>query len=89
MLDHLADLESDFSAIHHRDWRTMASPQFFRMAERLPAYQGMMRVVVEREADRRQKHFGTTEVIPLTAGMARDVPEFDGLIEYSTVTTTN
>jgi hypothetical protein len=71
-LDHLDDLESDFSAIHGvRNMLALPAPQFFRMAERMPAYQGMMRSVVEREAHRRQEHIGTAEVVPLTPEMAR------------------
>jgi hypothetical protein len=65
----------------------MPAPKFFRMAERLPAYQGMMRNVVEQEANRRRDHVGTAEVIPLTADMARgglvDIPG----VEYVQVKT--
>ncbi len=88
-LDHLDDLESDFSAIHGiSDMLAMPAPKFFRMAERLPAYRGMVRNVVEQEAHRRREKFGTAEVIPLTPEMARGMPGLEGMIEHSTATTT-
>jgi hypothetical protein len=89
VLDHLNDLESDFWAIHGiRDmWTELTCAQFFRMAERLPAYQGVMATIVEQEVHRRREHFGTAEVIPLTADMTRN-PDLAGMIEYSTVEAT-
>jgi hypothetical protein len=41
---YLADIESDMSAVHRIDdiW-SMPSARFFRLAHRLPAYQGVMR----------------------------------------------
>lgn len=41
---HLADIESDMSAIHRVDdiWQ-MPPARFFMLAHRLPAYQGVMR----------------------------------------------
>ena len=82
ILDHLDDLESDFSAIHGiRDMWRMPSPQFFRMAERMPHYQGAMRDFVENEAHRRREHIGTAHVIPLTPETARALPP--GLVEFS------
>lgn len=43
MLEHLADLASDFSAIHGiRDMLSLPGPVFFSLAYRLSAYQGVM-----------------------------------------------
>lgn len=43
MLEHLADLESDFSALHRiDDMGELPSDRFFRMAYRLAAYGGVM-----------------------------------------------
>lgn len=42
MLDHLDDLESDFSVFHRvDDIYAMDSRRFFRLAERIFAYQGV------------------------------------------------
>jgi hypothetical protein len=52
VLDHLADIESDFSVFHRiEDPWSMPGPKFFRYAVRLPAYAGVMaaRVAVEQE----------------------------------------
>lgn len=44
MLSHLADLESDFSAIHRiTDMYALDGPRFFQMAYRLPVYEGVLR----------------------------------------------
>lgn len=53
MLNHLADVESDFSAIHRIDniW-DMDSARFFKLAERLAAYQGTIRMRAESQAVR-------------------------------------
>lgn len=87
-LDHLDDLESDFSAIHGiRDMLALPAPQFFRMAVRMPHYQGALRDYVEGEATRRRDHIGTAEVIPLTADLARGgLTELPG-VEYVQVKT--
>lgn len=44
MLDHLDDIESDLSVFHRVDdmW-AMDGPRFFRLAVRLPAYEGVVR----------------------------------------------
>jgi hypothetical protein len=51
VLDHLADIESDLSAIHRVDnmW-SMPATRFLRLAERLVAYPGVMRARAEMEA---------------------------------------
>lgn len=58
MLDHLADLESDFSVFHHidididaDDFGGLSAPRFFRLAERIFAYAGVLqaRVIAEQQ----------------------------------------
>ncbi|MFJ9771240.1 hypothetical protein ACIRVF_08345 [Kitasatospora sp. NPDC101157] len=45
MLDHLDDLASDFSVFHRiADITLLDGPTFFRLAWRMPAYEGVMRV---------------------------------------------
>ena len=53
MRDHLADLASDFSAIHGiRDMLSLPGPVFFALAYRLSAYQGVMAArAAEQEAE--------------------------------------
>lgn len=53
MLDHLADLASDFSAVHGiRDMLALPGPTFFALAYRLSAYQGVMALrAAEQEAE--------------------------------------
>lgn len=49
-LDHLADLESDFSVFHRvEDIYNLDGPRFFQFAERIFAYKGVMRARVEAE----------------------------------------
>jgi hypothetical protein len=52
VIDHLDDLESDFSAIHRvDDIYDLDGPQFFKKAWRMSAYQGVMRMRLEAEAE--------------------------------------
>ncbi len=69
MLKHLRDIESDMSAIHRIDniWE-MDGPRFFRLAYRLPAYQGVMRMLAEEQAMRQEKRTGSRSVIPVGSG---------------------
>jgi len=50
----LADLESDFSAIHGiRDpYEELTGPQYFQMAYRMSAYKGVIRALLEMEAEK-------------------------------------
>lgn len=42
-VNHLADIESDFSVFHRvDDPLSLSGPRFFRMAHRLPAYSGVL-----------------------------------------------
>lgn len=67
MIHHLADVESDMSAIHGiRNIYDLEAGYFFRLARRLPAYQGVMRSVVESEMTREQRRKGNAErIVPL------------------------
>lgn len=54
-VDHLADIESDFSVFHRvDDCLSLAGPEFFRKAYRLSAYAGVMqaRAMAEHEHSR-------------------------------------
>lgn len=56
MLDHLDDLESDFSAIHRiSDIYALDGPRFFKLAYRMSAYQGVMRMRTEEQMSREQE----------------------------------
>ena len=52
---HLADIESDMSAVHRvDDIYSMPAPKFFSLAWRLPHYQGVMRdrvIALQREQE--------------------------------------
>jgi hypothetical protein len=80
---YLADLESDFSAIHHiiidfdgREYGGISSRRFFLMAERLPAYQGVMqaRLMAEhqRQEEQRKGGRGATSAPTIDAGAGPD-----------------
>jgi hypothetical protein len=61
VLDHLADLESDFSRYHRvDDIYALDGPRFFRMAWRLSVYGGVMamRVEAQREAQNPEPRTG-------------------------------
>ena len=97
-LDHLADLESDFSAIHGRrididrnEWDGLTGPQFFRMAYRMAAYKGVIRAHVENERERVDRmNEGATpvaltpEMVAGTAGPAsqQDTAALATLIDF-------
>lgn len=56
VLDHLADLEADFLAWYRIDnLEQMESAKFFRLAERVAAYDGVMRARVLQEAEQQKK----------------------------------
>lgn len=53
MLDYLDDLESDFSVFHRvDDIYSLDGPRFFRLALRLPAYEGVLRMRFMEEYER-------------------------------------
>lgn len=69
MLRYLADVESDMSAIHRvEDIWSMEAGKFFRYARRLPAYQGIMRSIAERQAQQEHERTGGLKAIPVPAG---------------------
>lgn len=65
VLDYLADIESDMSAVHRvDDIHTMSSEKFFRLAERLVHYQGAVRdMVLARRAGETPDHVTPTPAI--------------------------
>lgn len=69
MLKHLGDIESDLSAFHRIDdmW-DMEAGRFFRLAYRLPAYQGAMRARAEAQALEEQKRHGGRDVVQVGSG---------------------
>lgn len=73
--DHLADIESDMSAIHRIDdiWQ-MKPARFFQFAYRLPAYRGVMREVALAEQRDRKPESGPVAARP-TAAPAPRAPE--------------
>jgi hypothetical protein len=67
VVDHLADLESDFSVFHRvDDPLSLPGPEFFRKAFRLSAYSGVMAARVMAA----QERSGST-----TAGVSRPAEE--------------
>lgn len=69
----LDDIESDMSALHRIDDITsLDGPRFFRLAWRLPAYEGAMRARLQAERDEqpRQSAAGAPLGPPPSAGSA-------------------
>ncbi|KPM55731.1 hypothetical protein ACG83_10660 [Frankia sp. R43] len=97
VLDHLADIESDLSAIHRiEDMYALSGPRFFRLAWRLAAYRGVMRMRAEELALEHQRH-SSSPCDPRVAGRSdssagapervgdeelRHSSRFAGLIEW-------
>lgn len=55
ILDYFEDIQCDFIAIYRMRWdETRDSPEFFRLATRLPKYQGALRTTLEMEAREEQ-----------------------------------
>jgi hypothetical protein len=69
VIRHLPDIESDLSAVHRIDdmW-SLEAGKFFRLAHRLPAYQGVIRAWVEREVSKENRRTGGREIIPVPVG---------------------
>lgn len=84
MLDHLDDLESDFSAVHGiDDIYDLPGPQFFAWAWRIPSYQGVMRTLIEAEQLREAE--GQTPSGPsgrASDGPVREVPASRGVLRH-------
>lgn len=66
------------SAFHRIDdiW-SMEAGRFFRLAYRLPAYQGAMRARAETQFAEQQKRNGGREVVPVAAGELNKIDGFD------------
>jgi hypothetical protein len=92
VLDHRADLESDFSAIHHiyidieeDDFSGLSANRFFALAERIPAYAGVMQAILLNEEHRKRERVGGAKVVDLTPEMVQSgqaLEGLDGLIEW-------
>lgn len=95
MIDHLADLESDFAVLHRvDDIYQLDGPQFMRKAWRMSAYQGVMRMRLEAQAQAEEsaasspapsvpaarRPSGGDRVVPLSAFAA----QFPGAVERVT-----
>lgn len=78
MLDCLDDLESDFSVFHRvDDMYSLDAPRFFRLANRIVAYQGVLRLRVEAEARERQE-----APEDITSDAVTSDPDLAGLVDY-------
>lgn len=93
MLEHLRDLESDFSAIHGiqinidtGDYGGLSGPKFFRMCYRIGAYPGVIQAVVSQEEMRERERHGGVKPVPLTPEMVAAGPgelgPLAGLVEF-------
>lgn len=52
MLDHRNDLDSDFSRFHRvDDFLALPAPRMFALAQRLPAYGGVLSITLARYAE--------------------------------------
>lgn len=68
MLHALHDVESDLSRFHRiDDMYAMASPRFFRFANRLVHYEGAVRAAMIRHAETLQEQQTVTSAVPATA----------------------
>lgn len=80
MVDHLDDLESDFSVFHRvDDMYSMPARRFVSLANRLPAYQGVMTIRAEEQADR------SAPAVPGSVVSDSDMrtdPAIAGLVEF-------
>ena len=59
VIDHPRDLAADFRAIYHMSPADVAdtpAPEFFALAYRLPAYEGIMRARVEQEETKTRRN---------------------------------
>lgn len=80
VLDHLDDLDSDFSVFHRvDDFRSLRAPRMFALAQRLPAYGGVMAARV-RELEPAAPELEPGEV-PSDLHTLTTHPGLSGLIE--------
>lgn len=79
VLDHLDDLDSDFSVFHRRDdFRTLPAPRMFALAARLPAYGGALAARLRRLTPEPTPDADEVDSSPETLATH---PSFAGLIE--------
>lgn len=93
VLDHLADIASDFSVLHRvDDIGETRSSVFFAFAHRLPAYQGVMRLRAKaREAQEpaappvtaAAQGSAPRPVVGGTRAELQTAPEFAGVFSFS------
>lgn len=77
MLDHLADLESDFSVFHRvDDMYALSAPEFFRKGLRLRFYPGALQHRVRQVLRQREDAEPQEQAV-----MAGD-PELAGLVDF-------
>lgn len=61
--NHIADVESDLSAIHRiDDMYALDGPRFFRLVIRLPFYKGVIRAIVQKQLNDEGGTAGTPRV---------------------------
>jgi hypothetical protein len=97
MLDHIADIDSDFSVFHgiRNPRKKLSAPKYFSLAYRLAHYRGAMRDHVtarhnEQQDIGKQSEMGprrstpakSAGVNPATAGLMETNPSTAGLIEW-------
>lgn len=82
MLKHIRDIEADLSAFHRVDnmW-SMDGPRFFAFAYRLPAYNGVIRALAEKQAMEQEKRTGGRDVVPIAGGELNRVEGLAGVTE--------
>jgi len=85
VIHHLADLEADFRAIYHltpADVARMPGPQFFALAYRVAAYDGVIAgrmAAASEESTPSTKHGGRVESTPM---VLQTDPALADLIDY-------
>lgn len=87
ILDHERDLMADFRAIYHLSWTKalrLPGPEFFALASRLPAYNGVMAIRSEEEERSRNRNVrpGARMVESEQSAIEKD-PFLSGLIEFA------
>ena len=63
----------------------MSANRFFALAERIPAYEGVMQALILNEEHRKSERVGGAKVVDLTPEMAQSgqaLQGLDGLIEW-------
>lgn len=85
VLDYLDDIDSDMSAFHRvDDARTMLpAPLYFARAERLPAYDGVMRARVQAEMRRGGGTSATPGHVTVPDTIALDRLANEGWLDYN------